>query len=101
MTFVRETNDSSPSEPDDKHRDPEQSNPPPDESQPTPPRGVEPVPIDVFSNDSPSHTPSDVPVPSPREAYLIRSYIQKIAAVVSFPPTIDMESGLTAAGGYL
>lgn len=101
MTFVSETDDLSPSEPDNKNQDPEQTYPPPEESQPTPPRAVESVPTDVFSNHSPSHTLSDVSVPSPREAYLIRSYIQKIAAVVSFLPITEMKSGLTAAGGYL
>jgi hypothetical protein len=101
VTFVRETDDFSPSEPDNKDRGLEQPYPPPDESQPTLPEAVESVPTDVLSNDSPSHTPTDVSIPSLREAYLIRSYIQKIAAVVSFLPTTDMESGLTAAGGYL
>ncbi|OGE51298.1 hypothetical protein PENARI_c014G03471 [Penicillium arizonense] len=81
VTFVRETDDFSPSEPHDKDRGLEQPYPPPDESQPTLPEAAESVPTDVLSNDSPSHTPSDVWVPSPREAYLIRSYIQKIAAV--------------------
>jgi hypothetical protein len=98
---VRETDDFTPSEPDEKDRGLEQPYPPPDESQPTLPEAVESVPIDIFSNDSPTYTPSDVSVPSPREAYLIRSYIQKIAAVVSFLPTTHMECGLTAAGGYL
>ncbi|KAJ5819467.1 hypothetical protein N7474_005058 [Penicillium riverlandense] len=81
VTFVRETDDFTPSETDDKDRGLEQPYPPPDEIQPTLPEEVEYVPTDIFSNDSPSHTPSDVWVPSPREAYLIRCYIQKIAAV--------------------
>lgn len=99
MTFVCETDDlgREPSEPNDNDQNLEQVYTPPDESPLALPEAVEPVPLDISSNDSPSQELSDVSPPSPREAYLIRSYIQKIAAVVSLLPATSLEHGLTAS----
>lgn len=87
MTFVRQTDDFTrePSESDEDDRDPglEQPFPLPGKGQPTLPDTIESVP-NISSSDFPSQEPSVVSAPTPREAYLIRSYIQKIAAVVSF-----------------
>lgn len=86
MTFVSETDDftGEPPESEDKYQEPELSYPSPDDSQPIAPATVESVPADVFLNSTPSPGPVDVSTLSLREAFLIRSYIQKIAAVVSF-----------------
>lgn len=84
MTFVGETDDfgREPSEPEDTDQSPEQTYSPPDDSQLTVTEAIETVPTDTLSN-YPCQGPSNVSTPSPREAYLIRSYIQRIAAVVS------------------
>ncbi|OKO94335.1 hypothetical protein PENSUB_11602 [Penicillium subrubescens] len=86
VTFVGETDDfgHGPSEPDDNDQSSEtleQAYSPPGDSPLTLTEAVEVVPADTLSNNSPSQGASDVSTPSPREAYLIRSYIQKIAAV--------------------
>ncbi|KAJ5358624.1 uncharacterized protein N7496_011037 [Penicillium cataractarum] len=83
VTFVRETDNfrREPSEPNDNDRVLEQSYSPPDDSQLILPEVVESIPTDTLSNDSPSQGSNDASTPTPREAYLIRSYIQKIAAV--------------------
>ena len=56
---------------------------PPDDNQLTLPGPITPIPTEIPSDNSPGHETNNVSAPSPREAYLIRSYIQKIAAVVS------------------
>ncbi|KAJ5679159.1 hypothetical protein N7462_007403 [Penicillium macrosclerotiorum] len=85
VTFVSEKADSTPGFVEFSSRD-EEPQPPGStvfENQPTPSVAIESVPTDGFATDSPSHESVDVLELSPREAYLIRSYIQKIAAVVS------------------
>lgn len=88
MTFVSETGE--PPESEDKDRAPglpELSYPSPEESsQLTPLNVAESVPSDIFldSTPSPGHGPIDASALSLREAFLLRSYIQKIAAVVSY-----------------
>lgn len=103
MTFVHETDDSTrePSEPDDKDRGLELPYSPPEESQLTPSEAADSVPTDSFSNDPLSYGPAVDSELSLREAYLIRSYIQRIAAVVSLLPATGVERNLMAAGGYL
>ncbi|KAJ5176968.1 uncharacterized protein N7482_002845 [Penicillium canariense] len=83
VTFVHQADDLTRElpEPDDQDQGLEQPYPTPEEGQPILPQALESVPTDALSNHSPSHAPSDLSTPSPREAYLIRSYIQKIAAV--------------------
>ncbi|KAJ5264774.1 hypothetical protein N7505_007567 [Penicillium chrysogenum] len=83
VTFVRETDDFTCEqfEPDDRDQDLEQSYSPPGQSQLTLPDPIEFNPADTSSNNSSICGTNDVSTPSPREAYLIRSYIQKIAAV--------------------
>lgn len=90
-----------PSEPEDKDWGVELPYPQLDTSRSTPPETAESVPTDSFSNVPLSHGSPDDSELSVREAYLIRSYIQKIAAVVSLLPAADMEHGLNAAGRYL
>lgn len=103
MTFVRETDDFRPEtpEPDENDRGFELAYSPPDDSQLTLPELIESIPTEIPSNDSPSQEPSDVAAPSPREAYLIRSYIQKIAAVVSVLPATKKTVVLTVPGRYM
>jgi hypothetical protein len=83
---VSETDDftGEPLESEDKYQEPELSYPSPDDSQPIAPAVVESVPTDILLDTTPSPGPVDVSTLSLREAFLIRSYIQKIAAVVSF-----------------
>lgn len=93
VTFVRQADDGTrePSEPDedDGHQGFDKPVSSPDQSPPTfPPDTVESVPS-ISSGDFPGQEPSDVTTPTPREAYLIRSYIQKIAAVVSFRKDLE------------
>ncbi|KAJ5545259.1 hypothetical protein N7535_006357 [Penicillium sp. DV-2018c] len=68
-------------EPDDRDRNLEQPYSPPSQNQPTLPDPVGFTPSNISSDNSPLGGTSDVSPPTPREAYLIRSYIQKIAAV--------------------
>lgn len=104
VTFVPETDDFTRELPEseDKYQEPELSYPSPDDSQPIVPTAVESIPADVFLDSTPSPGPIDVSTLSMREAFLIRSYIQKIAAVVSLSHRLlDMACILTFAGGYL
>jgi hypothetical protein len=86
VTFVSEADDFArePRALEDKYQEPELSYPSPDDSQPAAVTAVESIPADVFLDTTPSPGPDDVSALSMREAFLIRSYIQKIAAVVSF-----------------
>ncbi|CRG91230.1 Cytochrome P450 82A1 [Talaromyces islandicus] len=83
VTFVSETDDSThePPESEDKYQEPELSYPSPNDSQPAAPNAIESIPTDILLDNTPSPGPVDVSTLSMREAFLIRSYIQKIAAV--------------------
>lgn len=89
------------SEPVDRDREPERPYSLPVEGQLTLPDASEDFATDVFSNDYSNHGAIAVSELSMREAYLIRSYIDKIAAVVSLLNPGRMARGLITAGGYL
>ncbi|KAJ5143143.1 uncharacterized protein N7515_001930 [Penicillium bovifimosum] len=74
-------NHTTPPDPPEFNQNLEQSYSPPGQNHTTPPDPTEFNPTDDSSNHSPVSGTNDVSSPSPREAYLIRSYIQKIAAV--------------------
>ncbi|OKL61972.1 hypothetical protein UA08_02562 [Talaromyces atroroseus] len=84
VTFVPETDGFThePPEPEEKDQEPELSYPSPDEPiQLIAPNAAVSVPSDIFLDSTPSPGPVDASTLSLREAFLIRSYIQKIAAV--------------------